>query len=29
VDALKITFVTELVDDGDPLGIRKEDADHG
>jgi hypothetical protein len=29
VDALKIAFVTLLVDDGDPLGIRKEEADHG
>jgi hypothetical protein len=29
VDALKIAFVTLLVDEGDPLGIRKENADHG
>jgi hypothetical protein len=29
MDALKLAFVTLLVDDGDPLGIRKEDADHG
>ena len=29
MDALKLAFVTLLVDDGDPLGIRKEDADDG
>ena len=29
MDALKLAFVTLLVDDGDPLGIRKEDANDG
>jgi CheY-like chemotaxis protein len=27
LDALELAFATLLVDDGDPLGIRKEDAD--
>ena len=27
MDALELAFATLLVDDGDPLGIRKEDAD--
>ena len=29
MDALKIVFVTLFVDDGNPLGIRKEDANDG
>src|SRR5437588_337071 len=29
VDAFEIAFVTVLVDDGDPLGVRKKDAQHG
>ena len=29
MDALKLAFVTLLVDDGDPLGIRKENTDEG
>jgi hypothetical protein len=29
MDALKLAFVTLLVDDGDPLGVRKEDANDG
>src|SRR5215510_13212451 len=29
MDALKIVFVTLFVDDGDPLGIGKEDANDG
>jgi hypothetical protein len=29
MDALKLAFVTLFVDDGDPLGVRKEDANDG